>query len=111
MFEPPGPGHYWVTESVAPPGYDVAEPVLVDFSAELAQQNCSQVGSALECVPDDDQSGGFVLTFVADSPTGGVLPTTLTLPPTETRGQRPKVNRLRRGSSSQPSPRSSAPRC
>ena len=85
VFHPPAPGAYWVTESSAPEGFDTAAPILVPFPAARAQQNCSLVGAALTCVPDDDLSGGFVLAFVADSPTGGALPATgePTAPPTD----------------------------
>jgi hypothetical protein len=75
VFHPPAPGSYWVTESSAPEGFDTAEPVLVPFPAAQAQQNCSVVGTIVTCIPDDDLSGGLVLTFVSDSPTGGALPT------------------------------------
>ena len=85
VFHPPTPGAYWVTESSAPEGFDTAAPILVPFPAARAQQNCSVVGTVVTCVPDDDLSGGFVLAFVSDSPTGGALPTTdeLTPPPTD----------------------------
>jgi hypothetical protein len=57
----------------------------VPFTSTQAQQNCSVIGPTVDCVPDDDLSGGFVLAFVSDSPTGGALPTTgdLTPPPTD----------------------------
>jgi hypothetical protein len=91
VFHPPAPGSYWVTESSAPEGFDTAEPILVAFPAAQAQQNCSQVGATLTCVPDDDLSGGFVLAFVSDSPTGGALPTTgeVTPPATDLTESRP----------------------
>ncbi len=91
VFHPPAPGSYWVTESSAPEGFDTAEPILVPFSAAQAQQNCSVIGTIVTCVPDDDLSGGFVLTFVSDSPTGGALPTTgeITPPATDVADSRP----------------------
>ena len=90
VFHPPAPGAYWVTESSAPEGFDTAAPILVPFPAERAQQNCSLDETVLTCVPDDDLSGGFVLAFVSDSPTGGALPTTgeVTAPPTDVEAPR-----------------------
>jgi len=80
-FLPPGPGSYWVTESSAPDGLDVAPPKLVLY--EASGQNCSVLRSGAVCEPDDDASGGFVLVAMTDSPTNTVVPATGTLPPTD----------------------------
>ncbi|MFL5644846.1 MAG: hypothetical protein ACJ78L_05810, partial [Chloroflexota bacterium] len=39
---------------------------------------------ATQCVPDDDQSGGFVIAVVVDSPGGGTGNEKVTSPPTDT---------------------------
>jgi hypothetical protein len=82
VFTPSETGRYWVTESTAPPGLDVADPILVEYTASA--QNCGLAGSRLACQPDDDQSGGFLIVAVVDSPTGGVGPDDITAPPTDT---------------------------
>ena len=81
MFTPSETGDYWVTESTAPPSLDTADPILVHYTASSA--NCGLAGSVLRCVPDEDQSGGFLVVAVVDSPTGGVGPE-VTAPPTDT---------------------------
>ena len=81
VFTPSDTGDYWVTESTPPPGLEIADPILVSYTA--SSENCGLAGSALRCEPDDDQSGGFLIVVVADSPTGGVGPE-VTAPPTDT---------------------------
>ena len=81
VFTPSATGDYWVTESTAPPSLDTADPILVHYTA--SSENCGLAGSVLRCVPDDDQSGGFLVVAVVDSPTGGVGPV-VTAPPTDT---------------------------
>jgi hypothetical protein len=76
-FDPPTEfGRYWVTEAAAPPGFDVAPPLLIPYEAANEQQNCVVSEGQVHCVPDDDLSGGLVLAFVANSPLGGGLPDT-----------------------------------
>jgi hypothetical protein len=82
VFMPSEPGDYWVTESTAPPGLSVADPILVHYTG--SPENCGLTRGVLECVPDDDQSGGFLVVAVTDSPTGGVGPDDVTPPPTDT---------------------------
>ena len=74
-------GDYWVTESSAPPGLDTADPILVHYTA--SSENCSLANRVLRCEADDDQSGGFLIVVVVDSPIGGVGPE-VTAPPTDT---------------------------
>ena len=81
-FSPPGPGDFWVTESVAPPRLDTAPPKLVTYAS--SPDNCTVLRTRAVCSPDDDASGGFVVVAVFDSPTQGVLPTTGTPPATST---------------------------
>ncbi|HEY7131982.1 MAG TPA: SpaA isopeptide-forming pilin-related protein, partial [Candidatus Limnocylindrales bacterium] len=81
-FTPDGPGSYWVAEVAAPVGYELSDPLLVPFLDENAQQNCVIARPvALTCRPDEDQTGGLVLAFFANSPTGGVSPTSAATPP------------------------------
>ena len=81
VFTPTETGDYWVTESSAPSGLDTADPILVHYTA--SSENCSLASRVLRCELDDDQSGGFLVVVVADSPTGGVGPE-VTAPPTDT---------------------------
>ena len=81
VFTPSETGDYWVTESTAPPGLDTADPILVHYAA--SPENCGLSKGLLRCEPDDDQSGGFLIVVVVDSPTGGVGPE-VTAPPTDT---------------------------
>ena len=87
VFTPSGPGDYWVTETTAPAGLDTADPILVHYTA--SPENCALSDSVLRCVPDDDQSGGFLIVVVVDSPIGGVGPED-TAPPTDTVPGRPQ---------------------
>jgi len=82
VFTPSEPGDYWVTESTAPPGLTVADPILVHYSG--SPENCGLTRGVLACLPDDDQSGGFLVVAVADSPIGGVGTDDVTPPPTDT---------------------------
>ena len=81
MFTPSETGDYWVTESTAPSGLDTADPILVHYTA--SPENCGLSDGVLRCVPDDDQSGGFLIVVVVDSPIGGVGPEEVTPPPTD----------------------------
>ena len=81
VFTPPGPGDYWVTETTPPAGLTTAAPILVHYTASA--ENCSLAAGVLGCTPDDDQSGGFLIVVVVDSPIGGVSPED-TAPPTDT---------------------------
>jgi hypothetical protein len=74
VFHPPAPGAYWITEASAPPGFDIAPPELITYSTPRSSQNCQFYRGATSCVTDDDNSGGFLIAVVTDSPTGGVLP-------------------------------------
>jgi len=89
VWTPPGPGDYWVTESVSPPGLTTAPPLLVQYRIPVQARNCTVVNGAVVCEPDDDNTSGFTLAVVVDSPTGGVEPATATpngggLPATDT---------------------------
>ena len=81
VFTPTETGDYWVTESSAPPGLNTADPILVHYTA--SSENCSLANRILRCEADDDQSGGFLIAVVVDSPIGGVGPE-VTAPPTDT---------------------------
>jgi len=82
VFVPTETGDYWVTESSAPPGLDTSDPILVHYTA--SSENCSLANRVLRCASDDDQSGGFLIVAVTDSPTGGAGPDEVTAPPTDT---------------------------
>ena len=82
VFTPSETGDYWVTESTAPPGLDSADPILVHYTA--SPENCGLTRDVLQCEPDDDQSGGFLIVVVVNSPIGGVGPDDVTPPPTDT---------------------------
>jgi len=89
VWTPPGPGDYWVTEAISPPGLDAAPPVLVQYRIPAQAQNCMVNAGRLACAPDDDQTTGFTAVIVTNSPTGGVEPATATpsggeLPATDT---------------------------
>ena len=71
-----------MTETTAPPGLDRADPILVPYTA--SPENCGLTRDVLQCEPDDDQSGGFLVVVVVDSPIGGVGPDDVTPPPTDT---------------------------
>ena len=82
VWTPPGPGRYWVVEIESPPGFDIADPLLVDFLILRSTHNCVHLITGIECVLDDDPDGGYVVAVVGDSPIdGGVGP--LTPPPTD----------------------------
>jgi hypothetical protein len=77
VFDPqPVFGSYWITETAAPIGFDIAEPLLVPYTADNVQENCVVSQNVFICIPDDDLTGGLVAAFVADSPLGGDLPST-----------------------------------
>ena len=82
VFTPSETGDYWVTESTAPPGLEIADPILVHYTA--SPENCGLPNGRLQCEPDDDQSGGFLIVVVMDSPIGGVGGEEITPPPTDT---------------------------
>ena len=86
VFTPPGSGDYWVTEAEAPPGLEIAPPQLVTYTIPAAPRNCGIQLGRTTCVPDEDQSGGYVILAVMDSPIGGIAPATAdpTLPRTDT---------------------------
>ena len=82
VFDPPGPGEYWITEIDPPTGLDVAPPQLVTYTTSI--EACGVLGDHRTCVPDDDGVGGFTVVAVMDSPAGGSLPAGATAPPTDT---------------------------
>ena len=82
VFDPPGPGDYWITEASPPGGLDVAPPQLVTYTTD--GENCGVIGDRRTCVADDDGNGGFTIVAVLDSPTGGSLPAGATAPATDT---------------------------
>ena len=82
VFDPPGPGDYWITEASPPAGLDVAPPQLVTHTTD--GENCGVIGDRRTCVADDDGNGGFTIVAVLDSPTGGSLPAGATAPATDT---------------------------
>ena len=61
VWTPPGPGDYWVTESIPPPGLDFAPPILVTYVVPPQPQNCQVLRGVEACSPDDDASGGYTL--------------------------------------------------
>jgi hypothetical protein len=83
VFEPPGPGDYWVTEATPPAGLDSAPPQLVTYEVPPAPQNCGVLRGRTTCRADDDATGGYVIVAVLDSPVGGVAAAP-TLPRTDT---------------------------
>ena len=78
VWTPPGPGDYWVTESIPPPGLDSAPPILVTYVIPTQPQNCQVLRGVEACSPDDDASGGYTLAAVTNSPIGGVEPASAT---------------------------------
>ena len=82
VFTPSETGDYWVTESTPPPGLEDRRPDPRSTTPHRRRIAVS-LGSALRCEPDDDQSGGFLIVVVVDSPIGGVGPE-VTAPPTDT---------------------------
>jgi hypothetical protein len=72
----PAVGDYWVVEVDAPTGFERARPTLVQVTEELEFQNCIQVRNDVRCFNDEDQSGGFLLVVVPNTPAE--------LPPTDT---------------------------
>jgi len=83
VFNPPAPGSYWVIESIAPAGLDVAPPQLVTWGVPATPQNCVVLRSGGTCIADEDGSGGFEMVVVTDSPTGEVLASQQALPATD----------------------------
>ena len=71
-------GDYWVVETDAPTGFHTAPPMLVRHELTEEHRDCIVVGEQTELRADDDQSGGFLLVFVHDTPAD--------LPPTDERG-------------------------
>jgi hypothetical protein len=86
VFTPSEPGSYWVTEASAPPDFTLGPPVLVSWSVPATPQNCGIAAGRETCTPDEDNSGGFVVVAIPDSPTGAVEPiaSAKPLPPTDT---------------------------
>ena len=76
VFRAPPEGDYWIVETDAPSGFETAAPVLVSHDPTDEHRNCVTQGGHRTCVRDEDQSGGFLLVFVRDTPAG--------LPPTDT---------------------------
>ena len=76
VFPAPPEGDYWIVETDAPSGFETASPVLVSHDLTDEHRNCVTQRGERTCVRDDDQSGGFLLVFVRDTPAG--------LPPTDT---------------------------
>jgi hypothetical protein len=68
-------GDYWIVETDAPTGFRTAAPILVEHVITSEPRNCVAVGERRTCVPDEDQSGGYLLVFVRDTPAD--------LPPTD----------------------------
>jgi len=83
VFLPPAPGDYWITEVTPPPGLTVAPPMLVRYSIPSTSMNCAVLRGKQTCSPDDDDSGGFLVAVVVDSPSGGTAPDTNTTSPIE----------------------------
>lgn len=86
VYTPPGPGDYWIEEVVAPAGLTKAPAKLVPYEVPETPEICIIVGDQRHCRPDDQQSGGFTLAVVVDSPTG----TYPTLPPTDVAPRQPE---------------------
>jgi hypothetical protein len=76
VFLPQARGDYWVEEVSAPAGFDLSQPLLVPYDPTNVQQNCVVSQGVFICIPDEDLTGGFVLAWVGNSPTGSGLPDT-----------------------------------
>ena len=84
IFQPTTPGDYWVTEVAAPTGLATMPAVLVTYTG--SDEQCGWYRGELDCRPDDDGTGGFLLVAFKDPPTGSVEAETggSNLPPTDT---------------------------
>ena len=76
VWMPPGPGDFWVTESVPPLDLDTEPPILVTYEIPPSPLNCSLFRGGFTCVPDDDASGGYVIAVATNSPIVGAGPAT-----------------------------------
>jgi hypothetical protein len=93
VWTPPGPGSYWVEETAAPDGWDLAPPQLVAYGLLGGIRNCIHVDGEQTCLEDDE--GGYVAVVVVDQPTGGVAP--ITPPATATLETAPPTSRTDAG--------------
>jgi hypothetical protein len=84
VFEPTTPGDYWVTEVDAPTGLETMPAVLVTYAG--SDEQCGWYRGELDCRPDEDGTGGFLLVAFKDPPTGSVEAQSggSNLPPTDT---------------------------
>ena len=82
IWTPPAPGFYWVTETTAPSGLDLAGPVLVPYLVTREASKCVQQPGGVQACTRISDSVGYVLVVIADSPLGEVAP--VTNPPTST---------------------------
>ena len=97
IFMPTTPGDYWVTEVTAPTGLATMPAVLVTYTA--SDEQCGWYRGELDCRPDDDDTGGFLLVAFKDPPTGSVeadtgganLPQTDTVPAAKSEPSAPSV--------------------
>jgi hypothetical protein len=77
VFQEPPAGDYWLSELDAPTGFERAgRPTFVTVEPRNPTANCFQVGTRVRCLPDEDQSGGFLVVVVPNVPAE--------LPPTDT---------------------------
>jgi hypothetical protein len=74
VYTPPSSGDYWVKEVTPPAGLTTAPAMLVEYT--LTPQNCVVVDGDKTCKPDDDDTGGFTIAVIEDSPVGKPLPQT-----------------------------------
>jgi hypothetical protein len=74
VLVPPDEGDYWVKEIEPPQGLTTAPAMLVRYTH--TPQNCIVVEGEKRCRPDDDDTGGFTLAVIQDSPIGMPLPQT-----------------------------------
>ena len=68
VYHPDQSGDYWVTEVSPPKGLTTARPELVKYTTTVPPQNCAVYKGETRCQADDDNTGGFTIAVIVDSP-------------------------------------------
>ncbi len=84
VYSPGVPGDYWVKEVQPPDGLSVAAAMLVRYRIPETPERCFVADGKKECLPDNDETGGYTVAVIVDSPIGA--------PPTEARPEAPATD-------------------
>ena len=84
VYLPDGPGDYWVKEVQPPDGLETADAMLVKYRIPETPENCFVVDGKKRCQADTDNTSGYTVAVIIDSPIGA--------PPTEKRPEAPATD-------------------